>query len=101
MQFMQAEPGLTIDRCNGTRATTTFRKLPIARPGASAKAASTQAQDFAFALTSSRACCAAAALFAPMPQSACVAPSTAIRVCRASAPRHQPICAPVTIHSFW
>ena len=32
-QFMQAEPGLTIDRFRGTRAATTFRKLPIARPG--------------------------------------------------------------------
>ena len=36
---MQAEAGLTIDRRSGTRATTTFRKLPIARPGANAKAA--------------------------------------------------------------
>ena len=32
-QLMQAEPGLTIDRFRGTRAATTFRKLPIARPG--------------------------------------------------------------------
>jgi len=38
-QLMQAEGGLTIERLSGTRATTTFRKLPIARPGANAKAA--------------------------------------------------------------
>ena len=35
---MQAEPGLTIDRFSGTRAATTFRKLPIASPGAKATA---------------------------------------------------------------
>ena len=38
-QLMQAEPGLTIERCSGTRAATTFRKLPIARPGANAAVA--------------------------------------------------------------
>ena len=32
-QLMQAEPGATIERLSGTRAATTFRKLPIARPG--------------------------------------------------------------------
>ena len=38
-QLMHAEPGLTIDRLRGTRAATTFRKLPIARPGTKATAA--------------------------------------------------------------
>ena len=38
-QFMQAEPGDTIERFRGTRAATTFRKLPKASPGASAIAA--------------------------------------------------------------
>ena len=32
-QLMQAEPGLTIERLRGTRAATTFRKLPIASAG--------------------------------------------------------------------
>src|SRR5688500_7824260 len=38
-QLMQAEPGLTIERFNGTRVATTFRKLPIARAGANDAAA--------------------------------------------------------------
>src|SRR6266508_4724257 len=33
---MQAEGGRTIERRRGTRAATTFRKLPSARPGAKA-----------------------------------------------------------------
>src|SRR5690348_4210239 len=37
---MHAEPGLTIDRRKGTRAATTLRKEPRAKPGASARAAS-------------------------------------------------------------
>src|SRR5215467_8373309 len=37
---MQAEPGETSDRRSGTRAATTFRNEPSARPGASAIAAS-------------------------------------------------------------
>src|SRR5215210_3280700 len=37
---MHAEPGFTSERRSGTRAATTFRKLPRARPGASATAAS-------------------------------------------------------------
>ena len=36
---MQAEPGLTSERRSGMRAATTFRKLPNARPGRSAMAA--------------------------------------------------------------
>jgi hypothetical protein len=36
---MHAEPGKTIERCSGTRAATTFRKLPRTRPGARAKTA--------------------------------------------------------------
>jgi len=36
---MQAEPGRTSERLSGTRAATTFRKLPTARPGAKASAA--------------------------------------------------------------
>src|SRR5580765_4820120 len=36
---MQAEPGLTSERRRGTRAATTLRKLPNARPGTSAIAA--------------------------------------------------------------
>src|SRR5512132_2282363 len=36
---MQAEPGLTSERRSGMRAATTFRKLPNARPGRSAIAA--------------------------------------------------------------
>src|SRR4051812_18496246 len=36
---MQAEPGLTSDRRSGTRAATTFRKEPSARPGKRAIAA--------------------------------------------------------------
>src|SRR5918995_2015536 len=39
-QLMQAEPGCTIERCRGTRAARTLRKLPSARPGANATAAS-------------------------------------------------------------
>src|SRR5204863_7736618 len=38
-QLMQAEPGETSDRRSGTRAATTLRKLPTARPGANASAA--------------------------------------------------------------
>ena len=38
-QDMQADPGRTSDRCKGTRAATTLRKLPTAKPGASAIAA--------------------------------------------------------------
>src|ERR1700693_2932335 len=38
-QSRQAEPGLTSDRRKGTRAATTFRKLPRARPGKRAIAA--------------------------------------------------------------
>ena len=38
-QDMQAEPGRTSERLSGTRAATTFKKLPTARPGASASAA--------------------------------------------------------------
>ena len=38
-QLIQAEAGLTTERRSGTRAATTFRKLPSARPGANAKAA--------------------------------------------------------------
>jgi len=38
-QSMQAEPGLTRERRSGTRAATTFRKEPRARPGARASAA--------------------------------------------------------------
>ncbi len=37
---MQADPGLTTERRNGIRAARTFRKLPNARPGRSAMAAS-------------------------------------------------------------
>lgn len=37
---MHAEAGLTIDVRRGTRAATTFRKLPTARPGARKAAAS-------------------------------------------------------------
>src|SRR5437764_14397327 len=37
---MQADPGRTIERRSGTRAATTFRKLPTARPGAKKTAAS-------------------------------------------------------------
>src|SRR5581483_4379151 len=44
---MQAEPGLTIERRSGTRAATTLRNEPSARPGASASAAN---------VTSARAC---------------------------------------------
>src|SRR5579864_7889743 len=36
---MQADPGLTIERRSGTRAATTLRNEPSARPGASASAA--------------------------------------------------------------
>src|SRR6478672_11502262 len=36
---MHAEPGLTSERFSGTRAATTFRNEPSARPGASASAA--------------------------------------------------------------
>src|SRR4051794_3231447 len=36
---MHAERPVTIDRCSGTRAATTFRKLPSARPGRNAIAA--------------------------------------------------------------
>src|SRR5262249_61862921 len=39
-QVMHAEPGETSERRSGTRAATTFMKLPRASPGASAKAAS-------------------------------------------------------------
>ncbi len=39
-QDMHAEPGDTIERCSGSRAATTLRKLPIARAGANASAAS-------------------------------------------------------------
>ena len=39
-QLMQAEPGETSERRSGTRAATTFMKLPSARPGANANAAS-------------------------------------------------------------
>ena len=39
LQDMQAEPGRTSERLSGTRAATTFRKLPSARPGARASAA--------------------------------------------------------------
>ena len=38
-QDMQAEAGRTIERRSGTRAATTFRKLPSASPGAKATAA--------------------------------------------------------------
>src|SRR5215210_1112417 len=38
-QAMQAEPGWTTDRRSGTRAATTFRKLPRAKPGTSETAA--------------------------------------------------------------
>src|SRR6187402_671545 len=38
---MQAEGGRTIERRSGTRAATTFRKLPSARAGAKTKAAAT------------------------------------------------------------
>src|SRR6267154_4563293 len=38
-QSMQAEPGLTSERRSGTRAATTFRNEPSARPGARASAA--------------------------------------------------------------
>jgi hypothetical protein len=38
-QAMHAGPGWTSERLSGTRAATTFRKLPIARPGAKASAA--------------------------------------------------------------
>src|SRR5262245_40907237 len=38
-QLMHAEPGETSDRRSGTRAATTFRKLPTARPGQNAIAA--------------------------------------------------------------
>src|SRR5215212_8221024 len=46
-QLMQAEPGLTIERFSGTRAATTFRKLPMARPGANATAASAKSTSSA------------------------------------------------------
>ncbi len=39
-QCMHADRGETIDRPSGTRAATTFRKLPTASPGANATAAS-------------------------------------------------------------
>lgn len=38
-QDMHAEPGRTSDRLSGTRAATTFKKLPMASPGARASAA--------------------------------------------------------------
>ena len=38
-QLMHAEAGATIERLSGTRAATTFRKLPIASPGTNATAA--------------------------------------------------------------
>ena len=38
-QLMHADGGRTTDRRSGTRAATTFRKLPIASAGANAKAA--------------------------------------------------------------
>src|SRR4051812_810556 len=38
-QLGHAEPGETIERFNGSRAATTFRKLPTARPGARTTAA--------------------------------------------------------------
>src|SRR5258707_15746320 len=38
-QCMQAERGLTTERPSGSRAATTFRKLPIASPGAKTTAA--------------------------------------------------------------
>jgi hypothetical protein len=38
-QDMHAEGGRTIERRNGTRAATTFRKLPSASPGAKTAAA--------------------------------------------------------------
>jgi hypothetical protein len=38
---MQADGGETIERRSGTRAATTFRKLPRARAGANTKAAAT------------------------------------------------------------
>src|SRR3954467_9565572 len=40
-QTMQAEGGWTTDRRSGTRAATTFRNEPSARPGAKASAART------------------------------------------------------------
>src|SRR5581483_1390779 len=39
-QLMHADGGLTSERRSGSRAATTFRKLPTARPGANASAAS-------------------------------------------------------------
>jgi hypothetical protein len=39
LQDMQAEDGWTIERRSGTRAATTFRKLPSASAGAKATAA--------------------------------------------------------------
>jgi hypothetical protein len=39
-QPIQADPGCTIERLSGTRAATTFRKLPTARPGAKKMTAS-------------------------------------------------------------
>src|SRR5215217_4806068 len=38
-QLIQADAGFTTDRRSGTRAATTFRKLPSASPGAKANAA--------------------------------------------------------------
>jgi hypothetical protein len=43
---MQADGGRTIERRNGTRAATTFRKLPSARPGAKTNAARAKSTSF-------------------------------------------------------
>jgi hypothetical protein len=45
-QLMQAEGGRTIERRNGTRAATTFKKLPSASPGAKNMAARTASTRF-------------------------------------------------------
>src|SRR5713226_9503350 len=45
-QLMHAEPGLMIERRSGTRAATTFRNEPKARPGASASAATPISAQF-------------------------------------------------------
>ena len=51
--------------------------------------------------TSLRALWACRALLEPMPQNCWARRSTAMRVVSASAPRHQPNFAPVTIQAFW
>jgi hypothetical protein len=70
-QLMQAEAGFTTERCSGTRAATTFRKLPSASPGAKANAA--MATSTPPALSARRRRCLNAAQFPQLPCSFVIA----------------------------